>query len=598
MEHQFPPPYDRIYQEEIALLTGARAALARLDIVSVEDLKRVEDMLEHLNQLFLLVVVGEFNSGKSTFINALLQDNYLPVGILPTTARITIVRHGQLKGSRNEDSMVVLTHPAPVLQKMSIVDTPGTNAVFRQHEKLAHEFVHRSDFVFFVMAATHAFAETDRVYLELVRQYGPKVVIILNQIDLLAGQKEIQEVERFIGEQCAALLGFRPEVIPVSAKWATESFRLQNLPHRRKLWEDSNMQEVVDLVNNRLNEEVRLREKLSTPLRVIQAVAARYQGALDEQLALLARDFATISEVEAQERAYQQSITSRLDRKLERLEPAFDGMLQRGNRFIDENLQLRALARLLNRQEFQNRFQEAVIADAPATITSQVNQIVDELIAEDRKQWQATFAAIRQMLMRHQDEIIGAVDDEFQVSLEAFEDNVRQAERALMRYSRQDAASSMRDIQLGAIGETIITGVSGLVGGIIMMAVIDDIIRALIAMQAGATISALVGPLGWAVGGAATLGGSAWLISRRLPRARQQAKQALQEQIGQLRHTFEEALSASTAQEFAAFRGQIHQALTPVEGYLTRLRDELQSVQDQLNGVKQEATRLQNAIER
>jgi len=222
---------------------------------------------------------------------------------------------------------------------------------------------------------------------------------------------------------------------------------------------------------------------------------------------------------------------------------------------------------------------------------------VDELIAEDRKQWQATFAAMRQMLVRHQDEIIGAVDDDFQVSLEAFEDNVRQAERALMRYSRQDAASSMRDIQLGAIGETIITGVSGLVGGIIMMAVIDDIIRALIAMQAGATVSALVGPLGWAVGGAATLGGSVWLISRRLPRARQQAKQALQEQIGQLRRTFEEALSASASQEFAAFRSQIHQALTPVESYLTRLRDELQSVQDQLNEVKQEATRLQNAIE-
>ena len=42
------------------------------------------DALKQLDELFLLVVVGEFNSGKSSVINALLGSRY-------TTARIASV---------------------------------------------------------------------------------------------------------------------------------------------------------------------------------------------------------------------------------------------------------------------------------------------------------------------------------------------------------------------------------------------------------------------------------------------------------------------------------------------------------------------------
>ena len=41
------------------------------------------------NERFFLVVLGEFNHGKSTFVNALLGEALLPVGITPTTATIT-----------------------------------------------------------------------------------------------------------------------------------------------------------------------------------------------------------------------------------------------------------------------------------------------------------------------------------------------------------------------------------------------------------------------------------------------------------------------------------------------------------------------------
>lgn len=593
----FPAPYDKTYEQEIALLTSARAALAKLDYASDEDRQKIEDMIAHLDQLFLLVVVGEFNSGKSSVINALLQDDYLPVGILPTTSKINILRHGLLKGSRTQDSIITLTHPSALLENLSIVDTPGSNAIFRQHEQLARDFVHRADFVLFVISATHAFAETDRLYLELIRQYGPKVVILLNQIDLLADDRELRQVEDFIRGQCAELLDFKPDIYPVSAKWAAESQGVINPGRRRKLWEESGIPKVLDFINKRLNEEARLKEKLRTPLRVAQAVLSRGNAELSQRRALLEQDFAAIAGVEIQEKAYQQMIGARLEAKLDRLERVFWGMRDRGEHFIDENLQLRNVMQVLNRQDFQSRFERAVVGDAPDVIARQIGEIVSELLAEDRKQWQETLKSLRQMMVRHQEQVGGALQGEFLGSLEAFEENVRQAEQALVRYSKQDAADSLRDIQMGALTDTIVTGISGLIGGVIMVTLLDDLIKALIALQAGSALSAVLGPAGWVLGGAAALGGSAWLITRRLPKARTQAKKELENQLVKLRSAFQEALKEAAAKEFTLFRNQVYGALVPVQQYLTRLRIEQQESQAQINNILGEIVQLQEQLD-
>ena len=42
-----------------------------------------------------IAVVGEYSSGKSTFINALLQQEILPEGVLPTTGVATYIQQGQ-----------------------------------------------------------------------------------------------------------------------------------------------------------------------------------------------------------------------------------------------------------------------------------------------------------------------------------------------------------------------------------------------------------------------------------------------------------------------------------------------------------------------
>src|SRR5919108_3284456 len=78
---------------ERALLGAAREALAALG-ADERNLAAVRQAAADLDDLFLLVVAGEFNAGKSALINVLLGGPYLEEGVTPTTAQVTIMRYG------------------------------------------------------------------------------------------------------------------------------------------------------------------------------------------------------------------------------------------------------------------------------------------------------------------------------------------------------------------------------------------------------------------------------------------------------------------------------------------------------------------------
>lgn len=188
-------------EREIRLLLDIAEALADLGEPAEQDRRRLLDVAQDLRDMFFLVVViGEFNAGKSTFINALLSDNLLQMGVTPTTEAIHLIRYAQTanrKPTLREDGIYEWTHPNTGAPGVTLVDTPGTGSVFQKHEKTAKAFLHRSDLVIFVLSAKRALAETERLYLELARDYGKKIILVVNQIDLL-GVPERQEVRRFV----------------------------------------------------------------------------------------------------------------------------------------------------------------------------------------------------------------------------------------------------------------------------------------------------------------------------------------------------------------------------------------------------------------
>src|SRR5215217_4196385 len=189
-----------------------------------EDVELVRRAHSDLEELFLLVVVGEVNSGKSAFINALLGAEISEEGVTPTTDRITVLRHSAEPVMRERrDGVLEKGYPNAFLHEIAIVDTPGTNAIIRHHEELSRGFVPRSDLVLFVTSAERPLTESERGYLELIRDWGKKILLIINKADLLAEEENREQVRSFVEGGIRSMLGLTPP----------SSSSLPSLPERR-----------------------------------------------------------------------------------------------------------------------------------------------------------------------------------------------------------------------------------------------------------------------------------------------------------------------------------------------------------------------------
>ena len=176
--------------------------------------------IRQLDEFFLLVVVGEFNAGKSAFINALVGAG-AEEGVTPTTAQIHVLKYGDASPtSVDEHGLRGVTAPADSSARSHIVDTPGTNAIIREHERLTTDFVPRADLVLFVTSADRPFTETERAFLETIRGWGKKIVIVVNKIDIFERPSRARRGVTFVGDASQRLLGMTPAILPVSARLA------------------------------------------------------------------------------------------------------------------------------------------------------------------------------------------------------------------------------------------------------------------------------------------------------------------------------------------------------------------------------------------
>jgi tetratricopeptide (TPR) repeat protein len=198
----------------------------------------------NLDQPLLVTVMGEFSSGKSSFVNAFIGADVAPTGITPTTATINVVRYGRERGgrivaadgttlelrwdalqahlraltpeaARGIDRVEILV-PLPQLEKIHIVDTPGLNSIQPEHEATARAFIARADAIVWVFTASQGGKASERRALRTIRDEGKRVLGVLNKADQLSAS-ETAEVVELIGGQLAELV---EAVVPVSARRA------------------------------------------------------------------------------------------------------------------------------------------------------------------------------------------------------------------------------------------------------------------------------------------------------------------------------------------------------------------------------------------
>ncbi len=236
------------------------------------DTQKLEDMMAQIDSPFMMLVCGEYNSGKSTFINSLLGDKICNIGSTPTTDKINIIKNGYSDVEKIKSPIVnVMDIDLEMLQNFLIVDTPGTNSIVKEHQEITLKFIHRAELILFVTSADRPFSESERQMLELISsKYGKKIVFILNKID----QKEkddVDEIMKYIEDNSVKLLDFRPTILTISSKKAFEGISKDD----NSLIKESNLNYVIDRINQIYKRNalyLKLDSPLSTSLKLLDQV--------------------------------------------------------------------------------------------------------------------------------------------------------------------------------------------------------------------------------------------------------------------------------------------------------------------------------------
>jgi len=577
-----------LVREEKQWLERLQLALAGFE-VTPEDQSTLAKSLHQLDELFLLVIVGEFNSGKSAVINALLGDRFLPEGVTPTTSQIHILRYGPDPGREvEEEGVLAVTYPTDFLQEINIVDTPGTNAIIRRHEQLTQNFVPRSDLVIFVTSADRPFTESERAFMEQIRQWGKKVVIILNKIDLI-DEPEVAHVVDYIRQNALVLLGFAPEILPVSARLALRAKLAPTGAERNPLWADSRFQALETYILKTLDEKSRVQLKLQNPLGVGERLTGRYLDLAHGRLDLLIKDVAAIDNIESQLGIYRQDMQRDFRYRLADVENVLLAMNNRGMAYFDETVRVARVLDLINTQRIRGEFERQVVADTPQEIEHDVQNLIDWLVEKDLRQWQATLEYLDRHRARLQaeadahdlrgdDKIIGQVGGPFEYNRRALLDSVgRAAQDVVLSYDRQAEARQLADGVRDAVAGAALVEVGAVGLGAMLILILHTALADFTGILAASTL-AVVGLL-------------------IIPTKRRRAKADLQAKLEALREQLMSSMTAAFERELNRSVQRLREAIAPYTRFVRAEQQKLGRVEAELTQISSGLGQIRSRIE-
>ncbi|MFG0317092.1 MAG: dynamin family protein, partial [Planctomycetota bacterium JB042] len=292
-----------IGEDAAKLLDDARSSLTELQEVAAaldpqgEVARNARLVREHVDEFFLMVVIGEVKSGKSSFINSLLKEKVQAEGPLPLTDRIWVLKHGPQPVERISDEFVYeKEHPNELLKLFHVVDTPGTNSIVRKHAEITESFIPKADLTMFVTSIDRPFSESEKQFLDFVSErWRKKVLFVLTKTDVRE-EADVPTVVQYIKENCRKFYDFEPRVFPVSAKLAEQARRDGD----DALLEKSGMPELERFLASNLAEEERVRLKLTSPVEAGLALLDDLKGVTSERRELLEHDFRSLSDLDAQ----------------------------------------------------------------------------------------------------------------------------------------------------------------------------------------------------------------------------------------------------------------------------------------------------------
>jgi small GTP-binding protein len=460
-------PIAALREKAIQAIDDVAIALTEEGDENRDDVKKLRDMAQDLRDMFFMVaIIGEFNAGKSSFVNALIGEKLLPMGITPTTEYIELIRYNEEPNripNLRDGALREWAHPNTGAPGVAIVDTPGTGSIFQKHEKTAKEFLHRSDLVIFLISAKHAFAETERMYLDLAKGYGKKIILVINQVDLLK-PNEVAEVRRFIENQVKETLEIEPLIFLVSAKQAIEAIANPTV-------EDTSG---IDAVKAHLRgvyaeapvAKLKLLAQLDTAQRIIQ----KHHEDAKKKADLVSGDITKVRDVQGELEKQSLGLERQMKEAASEIDSLLEAIRTRGMNFIDSNLTIKKLGRGMSKEKLQSEFQEIVIGRSLRDINEAAGGYINAVVDQSRLYWRGVIERLNKLQDLMDKEATGLDSGIYAEQRQGLQEAIRIAESELNTYSSGEVMNEMKtafDSNMNGFQLSAIASISGMVAAVI-----------------------------------------------------------------------------------------------------------------------------------
>ncbi len=575
---------------ERKLVLRTRDALGKID-GSRADIDRLAALVHEMDELFLLVIVGEYNSGKSTFINALLGDEVFAMGDLPTTRAISILRHGEAGPPELIAENVQLYHyPLEVLRDLDIVDTPGTNSIERMEEEITREFVPRADLVIFVTSLLQPLTASELEFLTHIRQWGKKVVFVVNGVDRRNSDDQLDRVREYLTREVTTRLGVAaPTLYFISALQAlrgrlalrrggsTEGaspLAVAPIPDAKNEYP-----ELERYVLETLRETERVRLKLLTPLGVLRHLLGNNLTILETRLNVVNEDSRVLRSIRDQLEAYSVEIRSDSERYLIEMRNVLYELERRGRSWFERTIRIGNANFLRNKDAVENRFRAEVVVDAPDQIESVVHRMVDWTVQRNLRLWSTVFAELdaHTARLRESGALAPHGDTEFQYNREDLFARLRDPiEKRLGEFDTDREAREIVDSVKAAVAQAFGVNVLAIGLGALFVTVFTTA-----ALDVTGVLTATI----FAIAG--------WLI---IPARRRQLINDFETKIAKLNEDLSALLRAKFEEQSKRYENQLLEVIAPYDRFLETEKARLETGLTDLRGAESEVTALERRV--
>lgn len=423
------------------------------------------------SERFFLVILGEFNHGKSTFVNALLGAEALPTGITPTTAAINHVvyadsprAHAQMTGGDRVElspgqltdwvtvagehsggvRFVELGYPAEILRDgITLVDTPGVNDLNEQRAEVTYGYVPRADAVIFLLDAGQALKDSEREFLasHVLEGTRDRLIFALAKTDLL-NDTEREAVLDYVRAGLAKLVP-EPVVFPVSAKtWLESGDAASGFPelmsHLDRFLGQDRAQVLLDnAAEDALRTAAYLEQNLGVRLRAFDLDIADLETRVDAVRAQLDASKRTLDELHGRIKAESNAIKSQVRLDLE---------------------------------SFTKHFVEVLPEEIDKVDADDVKRYLGPFIEDKFKEWaQLEGAKMATMLERLAEDVIAVTNENVALASQALASRLSPSDTEV----EIEVDSFKYDVgvyAVGALGTTVFLFINTLAGGLLTLA--------------------------------------------------------------------------------------------------------------------------------